>query len=532
MSFQGDLPAEGSGLDYSDIGANQRSGAATLPLLDSVGDAASHAFFGATRDAAGYIDYLNEGDRARRDQQFNVDPQADPGGSLIDPKEFQAKYQDLGLTFTPDMSRAQAQLLVDHRTDELRRQYVLDHSPDTLMAKTTRGLTEFAVSAVDPLNIAAAFVPGVGETRAGLIAARYGKTIGRLAEGAAAGATGMAALQPLQYAESQAYQDHYGPMDAFMNVAFGAALGGGLHAGVGAFSDFLGRASPETREAALRASVGQAVEGRPVDVEPVLATDTGLAAHRIDTATEAGPVKSLPVINHEDFALATREAQLQQDVATHDQNLAELKTKVDALPAENPEAVKKLRELKDVEQQSLSEDLTPEGRRALAGRRDQILTDTNPEKLQAEAQPTFDKASALSQQRGRQAQRDNAATMLEEVRSQRRQMAVLNAIGPYARSTIDRARQNSLDFAQGREPSTVAARRDVQAHADEIIKTGDDPKTELADAQARLTDYKTQGILTDSEHAAFTDANAADDEAHKTRADAADAAARCLFLHP
>lgn len=519
MSFQGDLPAEGSGLDYSDIGANQRSGAAQLPLLDSVSDAASHAFFGASRDAGNWM--------------FNTTaPSEDYSIAPIDPKEWQTKYPDLGLTFTSDMGQSQAQMLVDHRTDELRRQYVIDHSPDTLMAKTARGLTDFAVSALDPLNVAAAFVPGVGETRAALIAAKYGKTVGRVVEGAVAGATGMAALQPLQASEAAAYQDHYGPMDAFMNVAFGAALGGGLHAGVGMFSDFLGRASPETREAALRASVGQAVEGRPVDVEPVLATDTGLAAHRIDTATEAGPVTSLPVINHEDFALATREAQLQQDVATHDQKLTDLKTKTDALPAENPTAVKKLRDLKDVEQQAISEDLTPEGRRALAGQRDQILTDTNPETLQAQAQPTADRAAAETQRRGIQAQRDNAAAMLEEVRSQRRQMAVLNAIGPYARSAIDRARQNSLDFAQGREPSTVAARPEVQAHADEVIKTGDDPKTELADAQARLTDYKAQGILTDSEHAAFTDANAAADEAHKTRADAADAAARCLFLHP
>lgn len=532
MSFAGDLPAEGSGLDYSDIGAGQRKDAAQLPLLDSVSDAASHAFFGASRDAIDLIDYANEGDRARRDQQFNVDPQADPGGALIDPKEYQAKYQDLGLTFTPDMSRAQANLLINHRQDELHRQFVLDHSPDTVMAKTARGLTDFAVSALDPLNVAAAFVPGVGEARAGLIAARYGKTIGRIAEGAAAGATGMAALQPLQYAEAQAYQDHYGPMDAFMNVAFGAALGGGLHAGVGAISDFIAKASPETREAALRASVGQALDGRPIDVESVLATDEGLAGHRIDTATEAGPLTSLPVINHEDFALATREAQLQQDVATHDQSLAELKAKVDAIPQENPTSVKRLRDLKNVEQRALAEDLTPEARRALLGQRDQILTDTNPEKLQTEAQPTFDKAAAIEQRRGLQAQRDNAATMLEEVRSQRRQMAVLNAIGPYARSAIDRARQNSMDFARGNEPSTVAARPDVQTHADEVIKTGDDPKAELADAHTRLSDYKAQGILTDSEHTAFTDANAAADEAHKTHSDAADAAARCLFLHP
>jgi hypothetical protein len=531
MSFSGDLPAEGSGLDYSDIGASQRSGAVQLPFMESLADTASHALFSGVR---GVLDYTAM-DAARqqtiRDQQFNVDPTQDPGGALIDPKEWQTKYPDLGLTFTPDMGQAQAQLLVDHRQDELRRQYVLDHSPNTFMAKTARGLTDFAVSALDPLNIAAAFVPGLGETRAGLIAARYGKTAARLAEGAAAGATGMAALQPIQYAEAQAYEDHYGPMDAFLNVAFGAALGGGLHAGFGKISDFFDRAHPETQEAALRSSVGQMAEGRPVDVEPVLATDPGIVEQRIGTA-EPGPIDSFPVINQEDLTLAGRQAQLQQDVASHEAALTELKAKVDALPAEKPESVARLRDLQDTEGKMLSEDLTPEGRRALAQRRDEILTNTNPETLKAEAQPTVDRQALAEQDRGLRAQRDNAASMLEEIKSQRRQIQVLNALGPYARSAIDRARENSVSFSKGQERSTVAMPAEESARAAETVRAGQDPATELADAEARLAAYKEQGIVSDEEHTAFNDAAKADAEALDTRSKAAEVAARCLYLHP
>lgn len=532
MSFSGDLPAEGSGLDYSDIGASQRSGAVQLPFMESLADTASHALFSGVRGVSDWIDYQNQADRARRDQEFNVDPSSDPGGALIDPKEWQAKYSDLGLTFTPDMGHSQAQLLVDHRQDELRRQFVLDHSPNTFMAKTARGLTDFAVSALDPINIAAAFVPGLGETRAGLLAARYGKTAARVAEGAAAGATGMAALQPLQYAEAKAYEDHYGPMDAFLNVAFGAALGGGLHAGFGKLSDVLSRAAPETQEAALRASVGQLAEGRAVDVEPVLATDPALVEGKIGTAEEPGPLNSLPVINDQDIRLAGRQTQLAQDVSSHEQNLAELKAKMDALPGEKPESVSKLRELQDTESKMLAEDLTPEGRRALGQRRDEILTNTNPETLKGEAQPTLDRQVLESQQRGVGAQRDNAAAMLEEVKSQRRQIQVLNALGPYARAQIDGARQRSIDFSKDQEPSPVAARPEVQAHAEATIKQGDDPATELADAESRIQAYKAQGIISDEEHAAFSDAAKADAEAFDNRAKAADAAARCLFLHP
>lgn len=526
MSFAGiepDLPAEGSGADYSDIGAGQRSGMAQMPLLDSVANTASGAFLGQTRDAIGTFQEWAAG---------GIDPNQDPTGSRIDPKEWQTKYPDLGLTFTPDMNQAQAQMIVDNRQDVLRRQYILDHSPNTLTAKTARGLTDFALQAVDPVNLAAILVPGLGETRAGLIAARYGKTVGRIAEGAAAGATGMAALQPLQYAEAKAYQDQYGPMDAFMNVAFGAVLGGGLHAGFGKLSDILDRARPETQEAALRASVGQMAEGRAVDVEPVLATDPALVEGKIGTAEEHGPLTSFPVINDQDIRLAGQQRQLETDVASHEQALTETKAKLDALPAEKPESVAKLRDLNDTEQKLLDESLTPEGRRTLGQQRDQILTDTNPETLKAEAQPTFDRQALAEQQRGLGAQRDNAVAMLEDVKSQRRQLQVLNAVGPYARAQIDGARQRSIDFSKGQEPSPVAARPEVQANADATIKMGDDPATELADAQARIQAYKAQGIISDEEHAAFSDAAKTDAEAFDNRAKAADAAARCLFLHP
>lgn len=528
MSFAGDLPADGSGLDYSDLGAGQRKGAAQLPFMDSLADTAGHAFFGATRAIGDYVDIENQAYRARQDAQFNVDPTADPGGALIDPKEWAAQYPDLGLTFTRDMGRAQAQLLVDHRTDELHRQYVLDHSPDTLMAKTARGLTEFAVSALDPVNVAAAFVPGVGETRAGLWAAKYGKTFARGAEGAAAGATGMLALQPLDAAEAHAYQDHYGPMDAFMNVAFGTVLGGGLHAGAGWLSDVLSRAAPETREAALRSAVAQAAEGRPVDVEPVLATDPA-----ITTVTETGKIENFPVINREDFDLAAQDAQHQQDIAGLDTTLAAHKTKTEALPPENPAAVAKLRDLKAVQEKLLAEDLTPEGRKSLGIQRDQILTDTTPEALTAQAQPTVDRATAESQRRGLQAQRDNSAKMLEDVRARRRQIAAEAALGPYARAAIAKARKNSLDYATGQEPNTATASPEASATAARTVQeaAGDDIEAEHADALAQVDAYEKQGVLTAAE---ATQARSGSEDIKKASQDgnAARATARCLLLHP
>lgn len=485
MSFAGatnDLPAEGSGLDYSDIGANQRKGAATLPFSEGLADTASGAFLGATRALGDYVGLDQQASRARLDQQFNVDPTADPGGALIDPKEWQTKYPDLGLTFTPDMGQAQAQLLVDHRTDELRRQYVIDHSPNTLMAKTARGLTDFAVSALDPLNIAATLVPGVGETRAGLWAAKLGlgKTAARLIEGGTAGAAGMAGLTPLDAAEAHAYQDHYGPMDAFANVAFGTVLGGGLHAGFGKLSDFLSRAAPETREAAMRAAVGQAVEGRPVDVEPVLASDPGLSR------SGTPPVE-------DGFT------RFYHGGAPYDGEGGRWLTPSEPYARDGYTAPSDGRIVQYVD--------VPNDHPTISG----------------EVAPGFDDINGIY--RHFEAPADVAAG-LQPYQSPE------TSIAADPRSAIDRARQNSIDFANGREPSPVAARPEAAAHADAIIKTGDDPAAELADAQSRVQAYKAQGIISDEEHAAFNDANAADDEAAKARTDAASAAARCLFLHP
>lgn len=696
MSFAGadnDLQGEQTGLDYSQYGAAQRTGATPLPAAEGLGATASGAFMGATRAISDYVDISAEAYRARQDQQFNVDPTADPGGALIDPKEWQTKYPDLGLTFTPDMGTAQAQLLVNHKTDELNRQYILDHSPDTFMAKSARTLTDFAVSATDPVNVAAAFVPGIGETRAGMVAARFGRTAARVAEGASAGATGMAALQPADALEAKAYQDHYGPMDAFMNVAFGTVLGGGLHAGAGWLSDVLGRAAPETIEGGLRASVAQAAEGRPVDVSPIMATDPALGEPPVGdprfTAPvetperDAGPLSDAPPtapnsdqISQAASDIAQSSAVLPKDPSLFNaiRGLGGIKTRdgkgnlsseggdiADLLKDQTNNGVinnkrgmrpddmrsalreqgwfgkredqgadmQDLYDLVDREArgekiyhpdsptaaarqskadmaQQLTEagvseaDSPAEAARKLAGYRlsqadhegsalaywrqkaddlgvEYEATDTpedvmaavteakavRPERDGGQADFADDAEARLREHENRLYPEEKDADLEQQFQDQAGYEPEISgasetgggAVGqsqeeggvpgdgqdagigrqsqasdPHA--AIARARQNSIDFSRGDEPSTVAASKETQAHADAIIRAGDDPVTELADAQAQIEAYHAQGIITDDELKALQDASAAEDEAADTRSKAADAAARCLFLHP
>src|SRR4051812_13704547 len=241
---------------------NQRDrvlGAATLPESDVLSQDASDAFFGMEREAGAFI--------ASKVASTPLAALRGPGqDEYIDAHTLNQDYgQSLGLSFDKPMRRAQADILVQQKRDQLSRDYTLSHAPGGFWNGTARLGTQLAVSAVDPMNVAAAFVPVVGETRAGLWAQKVGTTTARVAEGGIEGAAGMAALQPVQYAYSNEFQQEYGPMDAFMNVAFGSLLGGGLHAGLGKMSDMLGGLHPETREAALRGSVAQFAEGRPVD---------------------------------------------------------------------------------------------------------------------------------------------------------------------------------------------------------------------------------------------------------------------------
>ena len=123
--------------------------------------------------------------------------------------------------------------------------------------------TMLAGSVLDPLNVASAFIPAVGQARMATMAARFGKTGSRLMAGAIDGAVGATVLEPLVIGQAYLEQDaDYGLMDSFLNVTFGSVLGGGLHVGFGKISDRI-EASRVSDEALAR-SVAQAVTDQPI----------------------------------------------------------------------------------------------------------------------------------------------------------------------------------------------------------------------------------------------------------------------------
>lgn len=99
------------------------------------------------------------------------------------------------------------------------------HTPFSLAAG-------FAGGMIDPINIAACFVPVVGEERVlnmlGQAASAWGRAGVRARVGALSGAAGAALVEPIVYGNQMELGQDYGMVHSLMNVGAGAVLGAAL----------------------------------------------------------------------------------------------------------------------------------------------------------------------------------------------------------------------------------------------------------------------------------------------------------------
>lgn len=142
----------------------------------------------------------------------------------------------------------------------------------------------FSAGALDPLNVASAFIPVVQEARAEAWLAAAGESFfaraaARAKIGAIEGVVGAAAIEPIVYTGAQQEQLQYGIADSFVNVMFGGILGGGLHILGGAAYDWRMRRALTQLDVGLRS----AYAGVPERTQ--LAT-LHQAVDALDTSTE------------------------------------------------------------------------------------------------------------------------------------------------------------------------------------------------------------------------------------------------------
>lgn len=188
--------------------------------------------------------------------------------------------------------------LMERKRVELRRRDILSRAQGGVGETVGRFGVAAATTLADPLSAGLNFVPVVGQAKyarwlgaAGGAAGRVGV---RAAVGAAEGAVGAAIVEPLIYASRTAEQADYDAVDSLLNVAFGGFTGTAMHTTVGTLGEVLSRSraapvspaarpsaattaasmSPSDFQAAVRAAVGQAAEGRAVDVDSVVRAAT------------------------------------------------------------------------------------------------------------------------------------------------------------------------------------------------------------------------------------------------------------------
>lgn len=167
-------------------------------------------------------------------------------------------------------------------------------------------------------------------------------------------------------------------------------------------------------EAAHRAALGKAIDnvlaGLPVRVDKIITPEIEARSRTIMARLEGERAVALPAFDERTIRLISEEAGLRQQHG-------ELGTELEGLPQGDLSAADRLNRLQAVNAQL--ENASPEMRRALLQRRDQILVDTTPEALQAAAGPIA-RRQALEAQQGRIAGR------LEEIAAERRQIEAEN----------------------------------------------------------------------------------------------------------
>jgi hypothetical protein len=227
-----------------------------------------------------------------------------PASPMVPLDVLKREYEIPGvLSFDKDTPQSVAQSLYDHKRAQMVRQDAIRRADNLL----TQGMAaRFAASMVgslaDPVNIAAMFVPGLNEAavaRMAGVAAGAGAAARagvRAGAGASQGAAGQIALEPLNYLLMGQERDDWTMAGALANVLFGTVAGAGFHSGLGALgervrglpdwaparavNERIQNAPPEVQQALARSAVAATVEGRPVDVAPLLDLYTVLERER------------------------------------------------------------------------------------------------------------------------------------------------------------------------------------------------------------------------------------------------------------
>lgn len=157
-------------------------------------------------------------------------------GRLVAPEDLTKQYGDLGLKFDLPMTQGEADILAENKRAEQIRMAMIEYGPKGLLSTSAQFGTGVLAAMVDPLELATAFIPFVGQAPKVAALARMGEVGRRTLVGAANGFVGSVVTEPGYYLLSKSQQLDYTMTDALFNVGVGTFLGGGIGTVAGAFA--------------------------------------------------------------------------------------------------------------------------------------------------------------------------------------------------------------------------------------------------------------------------------------------------------
>jgi hypothetical protein len=273
----------------------------TAPLSDVLGAVASETLTFSPLSSVTRQGELVKAQEGQPKGFLGIGGRYEPETPMLRPDEARQRVKDAGveLEIPEEGIRGGAlDLMIGRKKEEMQRQDIIARGPGGVAAGAARIATTFGASMLDPLNIASAFIPFVGEARYARMLAAASGPLGRAGVragvGAVEGTLGAALVEPVIYYAATQEQADYDLSDSLQNIGYGTIFGGGLHVGVGAIGEAIsrgqtwrqarpqpGEAVPQmldaldmpAREAALRTGVAQALDGRQIDIGHLLPED-------------------------------------------------------------------------------------------------------------------------------------------------------------------------------------------------------------------------------------------------------------------
>ena len=361
----------GFGLNLNETAQESGYDQYKMNLYESLGAVAADNWnFNPVMSLLNYSDLYN----ARQRSKFNQDIQ-------VDREELNKEYAKIGLHFEQDEYQSVVDIMVREKNEERARQSIMARGPAGSWNPFNGGFyvgaakfgTGLATSFLDPINIAASFIPVYGQARFAKKVAQVGFTRARATRGAVEGAVGATLVEPIVYSVAKSLQSDYDLYDSFLNVTFGTILGSGLHVGAGKLKDantrrrfnarvaegkrILGDDSatdidinlyreyypenseimksleatdPETRKLLLQKATGDVLLDQPVDVTPIVNADPTL--RNTENSSPNPDVSMMPKNKADDVELNNlRRNIVNKDEAQSNTELESLETQLNTI---------------------------------------------------------------------------------------------------------------------------------------------------------------------------------------------------------